>query len=70
MYIKVRVKTGVRAEQVVKESDDHFVVSVKERAQRNMANKRILQIFKRFYPNRSIRFVKGQHTGSKIIEVG
>ena len=32
MYIKIRVIVGARTEKVVRESDDHFVISVKEKA--------------------------------------
>ncbi len=39
MFIKIKVKTGSRTEKVEKKSDDLYLVSVKEKAERNMANK-------------------------------
>ena len=70
MLIKVRVTTGARAEKIVQKSDDSFVVSVKQKAERNMANDRILEIFREMHPNTSVRIVKGHHSPSKIVEIG
>ena len=69
MLIKVRVTVGARAEKVVRKADDHFGVSVKEEAERNMANKRVLDIFREMYPNKSVRIIHGQRSPGKIIEV-
>ena len=69
MYIKIKVKTGSRTEKVEKKADDLFFVSVKEEAERNTANKRILEIMRVLYPNQSIKLVKGQRSPAKIIEV-
>ncbi|OHA16864.1 MAG: hypothetical protein A3C79_00865 [Candidatus Taylorbacteria bacterium RIFCSPHIGHO2_02_FULL_45_28] len=70
MLIKVRVTVGARAEKVVKKTDDLYVVSVKEKAEQNEANKRVLEIFRKLYPRKSVRIVKGHHSPSKIVEVG
>jgi uncharacterized protein YggU (UPF0235/DUF167 family) len=69
MYIKVRVNVDSRAEKVIKKSDDLFVVSVKESAERGMANKRILEIFRKIYPNQTIKIVSGHLKPAKVIEV-
>ena len=69
MLIKVRVTADARAEKVVRKSDDHFLVSVKEPAERNMANKRVLQIFRGLYPKKSVKLVKGHQSPAKIVEV-
>ena len=53
MLIKVRVTTGSYAEQIVKKADDHFVVSVKQEAERNMANTMVLGIFQEMFPDKS-----------------
>jgi uncharacterized protein YggU (UPF0235/DUF167 family) len=45
------------------------LISVKEEAERNTANKRILEIMRVLYPNQSIKLVKGQRSSAKIIEV-
>ncbi|MEN9913201.1 MAG: hypothetical protein RLY66_609 [Candidatus Parcubacteria bacterium] len=69
MYIKVRVKAGQRAEKVIQESDDHFVMSVKEKAERNMANKRILEIVRSMFPGKSVRIINGHQSPGKLIAV-
>ncbi|MEK7641536.1 MAG: DUF167 family protein [Patescibacteria group bacterium] len=69
MYIKVRVKAGQRAEKVIQESDDHFVISVKEKAERNMANKRILEIVRGMFPGKSVRIINGHQSPGKLIAV-
>jgi len=70
MFIKVRVTVGARAEKVVKKKDDLYVVSVIEKAERNEANSRILEIFRKLHPRKSVRIVKGHHSPAKIVEVG
>jgi uncharacterized protein YggU (UPF0235/DUF167 family) len=69
MFIKIKVKTGSRTEKVEKKADDLYLISVKEEAERNTANKRILEIMRVLYPNQSIKLVKGQRSSAKIIEV-
>jgi uncharacterized protein YggU (UPF0235/DUF167 family) len=69
MYIKIKVETDAHAEKVVRYADDHFLVSVKEPAERNMANRRVLQIFRGLYPRKSVKLVKGHQSLAKIVEV-
>ncbi|MBU6232366.1 DUF167 domain-containing protein [Patescibacteria group bacterium] len=69
MYIKVRVKPGARAEEVIKESDDHFVVSVREKAERNQANSRVLEILRAMFPGKSVRIIHGHQGPSKLVAV-
>ncbi len=69
MLIKLRVKTDARKESVAQTSADHFEVSVKEPAERNAANDRILEIFRARFPMKAIRLIKGHHSPSKILSV-
>ena len=69
MFLKIKVKTGSRTEKVEKKADDLYFVSVREEAERNMANKRILEIMRVLYPNQSIKLVKGQRSPSKILRI-
>lgn len=69
MYIKVRAKTNSRKEEVIKESDDHFVISVREKAERNMANERILEIVRGLFPGKSVRIINGHHSPSKLLSI-
>ncbi len=70
MYIKVRVKAGQRAEEIVKESADHYVISVKEKAERNMANRRVVEIIKGMFPGKTVRIISGHHSPGKLVAVG
>ena len=69
MYIKIRVKVDSKKEIVTKVNEDHFEISLKEKAERNMANNRILEIFREMYPNKPIRIISGHTSPSKIISV-
>jgi len=69
MFIKIKVTAGSKKEKVEKKSEDLYHISVREEAERNMANKRILEIMRGFYPNQSVKLVKGQRSPAKIVEV-
>jgi uncharacterized protein YggU (UPF0235/DUF167 family) len=60
----------MRAEKIVKKSDDLFMVSVTEPAERGLANRRVLAIVRKLYPGKSVRLVSGHHKPTKIIEIG
>lgn len=72
MFIKVKVKTGARKESFVQKKDDHFDISVSEKAERNMANKRVRELIARHYsiPLGRVRIVTGHTKPSKILSVG
>lgn len=69
MYIKVKVTVNSKKESVEKVSPDHYVIKVKEKAEMNRANGRILEIMRNEYKNSSIRIVSGHHSPSKIVSV-
>jgi uncharacterized protein (TIGR00251 family) len=69
MYIKVRVKVDQKKEVIKEQSPDHFEVSLKEPAERNLANSRVIEIFREKYPDVDVRIVSGHHSPSKIISV-
>jgi uncharacterized protein YggU (UPF0235/DUF167 family) len=70
MYIKVKVIVGAKGEKVVKKSDDHFVISVREKAKSNAANARILKIVSEIYKTKNVRIVAGHHSTGKLLSVG
>ncbi len=70
MYIKVRVKTGQSVEKVQPQSANHFIVSLKERPERNMANHRLIEIFQEKYKIKHVRIISGAHHPSKMLSVG
>jgi len=69
MYIKVRAKVAQRTEEVIQESADHYIISIKEKAERNMANKRILEIVRSLFPGKSVRIINGHQSPGKLIAV-
>lgn len=71
MYIKVRVTPAAKIETVIKKSDDHFDMSVKEKPERNLANRRVIELIAREYkiPVGKVRIINGHHSGSKILSV-
>ena len=71
MYIHAKVNTGAKKESFVEKSKDHFVVSVREPAERNLANKRIIELIAEHF-NLSvgkIRIINGHHSPSKILSI-
>lgn len=70
-YIHVKVLTNARKESFVQKTEDHFEVSVKEKAQRNMANVRVLELIAEHFkvPKNKIRIVNGHHHPSKLLVI-
>ncbi len=71
MYCKVKVVPGAKKESFVKKSEDHFNVSVKEKAEQNLANKRVLELVAEHFkvPYGKVRLISGHHSPSKIFRV-
>jgi uncharacterized protein YggU (UPF0235/DUF167 family) len=69
MYIHVKVMAGVKEEKIHKKSDTQFLVSVREEAERNMANKRIVKIFQQLYGTGKVRIINGHQSTSKLLSV-
>ncbi len=71
MYIKIKVTTEAKKERIIKKSSDHFDISVKEPAERNLANKKIVKLLRDYFKvyNREVRIVSGHHSPSKIISI-
>lgn len=69
MYIKVKIIAGARKESIEKISEDHYNISVIEKAENNRANKRLLEIIKKEHPNSIIKIISGHHSPSKILSI-
>jgi len=69
MYIKVKIRAGAKEETIKKIRHDFYEISVKEKAERNNANKRILDIIRNIFSCKNVRIVSGHHSPSKIINV-
>ncbi len=71
MYIKVKVTAGAKKETFLPVSKEEFKVSVKEPAERNLANNRIRELIAIHYklPIGKTRIISGHHSPSKILSV-
>ena len=69
MYIKVKATPGAKKELFEKEKEGYFKISVKERAQKNMANRRIIELVARHFkvPLGKVRIVNGHRSPSKLL---
>lgn len=72
IYIHVKVIAGARKEAFRQKFADHFEISVKEKAEKNMANKRILELVAEHFrvPVNKVRIVNGHRSPSKLLVVG
>jgi len=71
MYIKVKITPNAKKESLEKISDDHFNISVKEKAERNMANNRIIELIAGHFgvSSSAVRIINGHHSSSKMLSV-
>jgi uncharacterized protein YggU (UPF0235/DUF167 family) len=71
MYIHVKVTTEAKKEFIKGKSSDHFEVSVREPAERNLANIRVLELvainFK--VPKSHVRIINGHHSPTKLLSI-
>ncbi len=71
MYVKVCVIAGAKKESVEEVSAGHFKISVKEPAERNLANRRIVELVAAHYkiPPKQARIISGHTSPSKILSI-
>jgi len=71
LYIKAIVTTGARKEKVFTNKTDHFEISVKEKAEKNMANKRVIELLSLYFKvsKAKIRIINGHHHPHKLLVV-
>jgi len=70
-YIHVKVFAGAGKETFKKKSEDYFEISVKQKAERNMANARVLQMVAEYFKVSvsKVRIVNGHRHPSKLLVV-
>mgnify|MGYP001559297224 CR=1 len=68
-YIHVKVLAGAKGESLKVLSKDHFEVLVREKAERNMANERVLELAAEHFkvPVNKVRIVNGHRHPSKLL---
>lgn len=71
MYIKVRVFPKAKQEEFKKKSENSFEIKVKEKAERNMANNRIIDILAEHFDikREKIKLINGHQSPSKMFSV-
>ena len=70
-YVHVKVTAGARKESFKQKSEDHFEISVKEKAEKNMANSRVLELVAEYFKvsKAKVRIINGHKHPSKLIVV-
>ncbi len=71
MYVRVHAIPGARKESVTKEKNGVLQIMVREKAERNMANKRIREILAREYsvPLTQVTLLTGHRSSSKMYSI-
>jgi hypothetical protein len=71
MLIKVKANVSSKEDKVIKKSEDSFEVFVKVDAQRNMANKKIIELLAEYFnlPQYKVKMIKGFKESNKIFNI-
>ncbi|MFA6515023.1 MAG: DUF167 domain-containing protein [Candidatus Paceibacterota bacterium] len=71
MYIKVRVIAGAKKESVKQKNEDTYLVSVREPAERNLANKKVCELISSLFKIsvKNTRIISGHQSPSKILSI-
>ena len=71
MYVKVRVTAGAKKELFVVKSPDTVHIAVKEKAEHNMANRRVIELVAAQWKvsKGKVRIISGHHSPSKILSI-
>lgn len=71
MYIRVRVAADVKKESFTQTAEDSFLVSVKEPAEANRANARVLELVAAHFGinPKQIRIISGHHSPGKLLSI-
>jgi len=71
MYIRVKASPGAKKESVKEIGDNRFEIAVREPAERNLANSRIMELISERLNVKigKVRFVSGQRSRNKIFYI-
>jgi uncharacterized protein YggU (UPF0235/DUF167 family) len=71
MYIHVTVTAGARKESIKETKPNYFTISVREKPERNMANKRILELIAEHFGISAsrVRITNGHRHPSKLLVI-
>ncbi len=71
MHVSVRVTADAKREKVIEAARGRLMIAVKEPAERNAANRRVLELVAAHHhiPKNHVRLVSGHHSPSKVFDV-
>jgi len=71
MYIKVKAFPKSKKESIEKLSQNKFEIRIKEKAERNLANQRIIEILAEYFgvKEKDVKIINGHHHPSKLISI-
>lgn len=71
MYIRVRVSAKAKKESLKKLSEDTFLIAVKEPAEQNRANARVLELVAGYFNinPKQVRIISGHHSPGKLLSL-
>jgi len=71
MFIKVKVSPKSKKEEIIKKTENGYIVYVKEKAEEGRANQRVREILSVYFkiPAGKIRLIKGGKKPNKIFEI-
>lgn len=71
-YIKVTVFPESKKEEINLIGDNRFEIKVKEKAENNQANKKIIEILKSHFknPEGGVKIINGHHSRIKLLKIG
>ncbi len=71
MKIFVEVKTGAKEEKIEKTGENNYVIFVKERPKKGLANKAVIKILSRYFkvPQKNVVIISGFSSRQKLIKI-
>ena len=71
MYVRVKVKTKSRQEQVTLIAPNRLSIAVKEPAQFHLANRRVVELVAAYYgvAPAAVRIISGHHSPTKLLSL-
>lgn len=70
-FVKVVVNTGSKKDRLEVKGENQFIISVKEKPERNMANKKVIELLALHFAisTNKIRIINGHHHPHKLLVV-
>ncbi|MCC6324004.1 DUF167 domain-containing protein [Candidatus Nomurabacteria bacterium] len=71
MFVKVKVFAGAKKEAVKEIGENRYEIHVKEKAERNLANTRVISLVADLYKisPKSVKIFSGHHSPSKLLSI-